>query len=83
MIFYVLIFSVLGVFVVVAAIVKFRGRRRGYTVSDNHSASQPAATQHLSSGEHESGHGHHPTEAARRARKAKRAESRHDRRKRK
>lgn len=83
MIFYILIFSLLAVFVVVAAIMKMRGRRRGYTASDNHPLSDATGAQHKSTGEHTTGHGHHPTAAARRTRKAKRVESRHDRRKRK
>lgn len=83
MLFYVLIFGLLAIFVVVAAIVKMRGRGRGGTASDDRSASDATGAQHASPGEHATGHGHHPTEAARRARKAKRVESRHDRRKRK
>jgi hypothetical protein len=83
MIFYVLIFGGLAVFVVVVGVMRMRGRRSDYAVSDSHSPSEVASHPHAPAQEHTTGHGHPTSEAARRSRKAKRVESRHDRRKRK
>ena len=83
MIFYILVFSLLAVFVVVVGVTRMRGRRSGYTASDSDPVSGSAGHQHTSTPEHATSHGHPMTKAARKSRKAKRAESRHDRRKRK
>jgi hypothetical protein len=82
MIFYVLIFGLLAVFVIVAAVMKMRGRRPGRASSESGPSSGVAGHSDLSIPGH-GAHHVHPTEAARRNRKAKRVESRRDRRKRK
>jgi hypothetical protein len=83
MIFYVLIFGLLAVFVVVVGVMRMRGHRSGYASSDGGSPSDPMRDPHSASQEHGMAHHPHTTEAARRSRKAKRLESRRDRRKRK
>ena len=49
MIFYVIVFSLLAVFVVVVGVMRMRGRRRhGYPGSDGNQASDAAGQQHAS-----------------------------------
>jgi hypothetical protein len=82
MIFYVLVFGLLGIFVVVVGVMKMRGSRRRY-YADERAVTGGGGAEHGSTPYHEAGHHPHATESARRSRKAKRAESQHDRRKRK
>ncbi len=67
--FYVLIFSLAAVLLVVAGLTTMSRRRRNLRAEESHAA-------------HGEGHGPHADAAARRNRKAKRAQSRHDRRQR-
>jgi hypothetical protein len=73
--FYVLIFSLLAVVLVVAALTTRSRRRRGLEARQVHATS---------GGDHDSraSHGTHRDAAGRRNRKAKRGQSQHDRRKR-
>ncbi len=83
MIFYVLVFGLLAIFVVVVGVMRMRGRSPQHpeagvgspTTAGDPSTDGASLTQAATH--------HHPTDAARRSRKAKRAESRRDRRKRK
>ena len=72
--FYVLVFGLLAVVLVVAGLTTMSRRRRGLVAEEAHAGHgqhpQPAS------------HGGHTSAAGRRSRKAKRAQSQHDRRKR-
>jgi hypothetical protein len=74
--FYVLVFSLLAVVLVVAGLSLMSRRRSEFTAGRTpHGAASPAQAAPAM-------HGSHPDDAARRTRKAKRAQSQHDRRKR-
>ncbi len=73
--FYVLIFSLAAVLLVVAGLTTMGRRRRNLRAEEAHAA-------HGEGHEAHAGHGPHPDAAARRNRKAKRAQSQHDRRRR-
>jgi ABC-type nickel/cobalt efflux system permease component RcnA len=83
MIFYILVFGLLAVLVVVLGVMRMRGRRPEYASHDDSAATGATHRSHPTSEEPATDHHHHTTEAARRSRKAKRVESRRDRRKRK
>ncbi len=72
--FYVLIFSLAAVLLVVAGLTAMGRRRRSVRADEAHAVGEGH--------EAHAGHGPHPDAAARRNRKAKRAQSRHDRRRR-
>jgi hypothetical protein len=73
--FYVLIFSLLAVVLVVAALTTRSRRRRNPETAEFRTASGQGQASHA-------GHGTHRDAAGRRNRKAKRVQSQHDRRKR-
>jgi hypothetical protein len=76
--FYVLVFSLLAVVLVVAGLSLMSRRRSGFTAGQGraaHGAASPAQAAHVT-------HGPWPGASERRTRKAKRAQSQHDRRKR-
>jgi hypothetical protein len=73
--FYVLIFSLAAVILIVAFFTAMARRRRTMRGEDVSFHPGGAGTAHMA-------HGTHPDEAARRNRKAKRAQSQHDRRRR-
>ncbi len=70
--FYVLIFSILAVVLIVGGLATWNRRKRAYEMEDDQVAHATQATH--------STHAH--SDAERRSRKAKRAQSQHDRRKR-
>ena len=76
--FYVLVFGLLAVVLVVAALTTMSRRRRSFTAEESHAAYGAAGPTHRASAPH----GTHADAAERRNRKAKRAQSQHDRRKR-
>jgi hypothetical protein len=83
MIFYILVFGLLAVLVVVLGVMRMRGRRPGYAASDDREPGDPTHHPHATGQDPATGHHPHSTKATRRNRKAKRVESRRDRRKRK
>jgi hypothetical protein len=76
--FYVLIFGLLAVVLVVAGLSTMSRRRKGLAAEETRVAHGGAGSAHGTP----SSHGTHPDAAGRRNRKAKRAQSQHDRRKR-
>ena len=74
--FYVLVFGLLAVVLVVAALTTASRRRRGRAAEESHAAHGGPTHQA------QAPHGTHVGPAGRRNRKAKRAQSQHDRRKR-
>jgi hypothetical protein len=76
--FYVIIFSLAAVILIVAFFAAMARRRRTMRGED---VSISSGAGHVASATH-SPHGAHPDAAARRTRKAKRAQSQHDRRRR-
>jgi hypothetical protein len=76
--FYVLVFGLLAVVLIVAGLTAMSRRRRGFAADEirvTHGPGGPAPRRATS-------HGNHAGAAERRNRKAKRAQSQHDRRKR-
>jgi len=73
--FYVLIFSLAAVLLIVAGLTTMSRRRRSLRAEDVHATSVDGHSTHAA-------HGPHPDASGRRNRKAKRAQSQHDRRKR-
>ena len=73
--FYVLIFSLAAVLLIVAFVTTMSRRRRSMGAEEAHVTSVDGHSSHAA-------HGTHPDSAGRRNRKAKRAQSQHDRRKR-
>jgi hypothetical protein len=73
--FYVLIFSLAAVLLIVAGVTTMSRRRRSLRAEEVHATSVEGHPTHAA-------HGTHPDTAGRRNRKAKRAQSQHDRRKR-
>jgi hypothetical protein len=73
--FYVLIFSLAAVLLIVAGVTTMSRRRRSLRAEEVHATSVDGHSTHAA-------HGTHPDATGRRNRKAKRAQSQHDRRKR-
>jgi hypothetical protein len=73
--FYVVIFSLAAVLLIVAGVTTMSRRRRSLRAEETNSVSVDGHSTHVA-------HGTHPDASGRRNRKAKRAQSQHDRRKR-